>query len=213
MRPPLKKLFPIVAFIAVALVSLAMAGFAYFATQEATRIKFEAMADDALNRIESRVDLHLSLLRATQALFGARNGKVSAAEFEAFFDALDIDGNFAGLHGIGYLRLVKAGDEAAVEREIRENFGLARKSYPRSDQPWRAAGPWGSPRARGLTPGGRDLCRGLSVEGGQGPARALLALCPDIADVRRIEHPGFDWGLHILRNLGKGMIGPAAAAA
>lgn len=48
---------------------------------------------------------------------------------------------------------------------------------------------------------------------GQGPARALLARCPDIADVRRIEHPAFDWGLHILRTLGKGMIGPAAAAA
>lgn len=134
----MKKLFPIVAFIAVALVSLAMGGFAYFATQEATRIKFEAMADDALNRIESRVDLHLSLLRATQALFDARNGKVSAAEFEAFFDALDIDGNFAGLHGIGYLRLVRAGDEAAVEGEIRQNFGFDRKIYPRSDQPWRA---------------------------------------------------------------------------
>lgn len=48
---------------------------------------------------------------------------------------------------------------------------------------------------------------------GHGPARALLALCPDIADVRRIEYPAFDWGLHTLRTLGKGMIGPMAAAA
>ena len=134
----MKKLFPIVAFIAVALISLAMAGFAYFATQEAARIKFEATADDALNRIESRVDLHLSLLRATQALFDARGGKVSASEFKAFFDALDIDGNFAGLRGIGYLRLVRAGDEAVAEREIRQALGIDREVYPASDQPWRA---------------------------------------------------------------------------
>ena len=103
----MKKFFPIVAFIAVALISLTMAGFAYFATQEASRIKFEATADDALNRIESRIDLHLSLLRSTQALFDARNGEISQSEFKAFFNALDIDNNFAGLRGIGFLGLVK----------------------------------------------------------------------------------------------------------
>ncbi|RUV28058.1 ABC transporter permease subunit [Mesorhizobium sp. M5C.F.Ca.IN.020.32.2.1] len=96
----MKKFFPIVAFIAVALISLTMAGFAYFATQEAARIKFEATADDALNRIDSRIDLHLSLLRSTHALFEARNGGISRGEFKAFFNALDIDDNFAGLRGI-----------------------------------------------------------------------------------------------------------------
>ena len=41
--------------------------------EEAARIKFEATADDALNRIESRVDLHLSLLRDDgRLLHGAR---------------------------------------------------------------------------------------------------------------------------------------------
>ena len=96
----MKKFFPIVAFIAVALISLTMAGFAYFATQEAARIKFEAAADDALNRIESRIDLHLSLLRSTQALFDARNGDISQAEFKAFFNALGYapPGPTAALH-------------------------------------------------------------------------------------------------------------------
>lgn len=133
----MKKLFPIVAFIAVALVSLTMAGFAYFATQEASRIKFEATADDALNRIESRVDLHLSLLRATQALFDARDGDVSRIEFKSFFDALDVDGNFAGLRGIGFLKLVKTGDEMAVERTILRDQGVSHAIYPQTTQPWR----------------------------------------------------------------------------
>jgi CHASE1-domain containing sensor protein/two-component sensor histidine kinase len=134
----LKKLLPIAAFAAIALVSLTMAGFAYFASQEAARIKFAATADDALNRIESRIDLHLSLLRATQALFDARKGRVAPSEFRNFFNALDVDGNFAGLRGIGFLRLVKAGDEGVAEREIADGQGGARPIYPRSDQPWRA---------------------------------------------------------------------------
>jgi len=134
----LKKLFPIVAFIAVALISLTMAGFAYFATQEAARIKFEGTADDALSRIESRIDLHLSLLRSTQALFDARNGDITRGEFNAFFTALDIKDHFAGLRGIGFLRLVKTGDEAAVERDILHNQGAEHPVYPETNQPWRA---------------------------------------------------------------------------
>ncbi|TRC98020.1 histidine kinase [Mesorhizobium sp. WSM4303] len=133
----MKKFFPIVAFIAVALISLTMAGFAYFATQEAARIKFEATADDALNRIESRIDLHLSLLRSTQALFDARNGEISRSEFKAFFSALDVDTNFAGLRGIGYLRLVKAGDEAAVERDMLRDRSVPHAIYPDTAQSWR----------------------------------------------------------------------------
>ncbi|ESX88071.1 CHASE domain-containing protein [Mesorhizobium sp. LNJC403B00] len=133
----MKKFFPILAFIAVALISLTMAGFAYFATQEAARIKFEATADDALNRIESRIDLHLSLLRSTQALFDARNGEISGSEFKAFFSALDVDNNFAGLRGIGYLRLAKTGDEAAVERDMLRDRGAAPTVYPDTTQPWR----------------------------------------------------------------------------
>ncbi|MES0132058.1 CHASE domain-containing protein [Mesorhizobium sp. M0029] len=133
----MKKFFPILAFIAVALISLTMAGFAYFATQEAARIKFEATADDALNRIESRIDLHLSLLRSTQALFDSRNGEISGSEFKAFFSALDVDNNFAGLRGIGYLRLAKTGDEAAVERDMLRDRGAAHTVYPDTTQPWR----------------------------------------------------------------------------
>ena len=145
----MKKFFPIVAFIAVALISLTMAGFAYFATQEAARIKFDATADDALNRIESRIDLHLSLLRSTQALFDARNGDISRGEFKAFFSALDVDSNFAGLRGIGFLRLAKAGDEAAVEERLALMTSgavstLSRTKTRNPGKVWVAPVPWPS---------------------------------------------------------------------
>jgi CHASE1-domain containing sensor protein/two-component sensor histidine kinase len=134
----LKKYFPIVAFAAVALASLAMAGFAYLAAEEATRIKFEATADDALNRIESRVDLHLSLLRETDAFFTARAGQVSGGEFKTYFDALQVDKNFGGLRALGLLGVAKPGEEAQLERAITEQWGVEKPIYPSvSDSEWR----------------------------------------------------------------------------
>ncbi len=53
------------------------------------------------------------------------------------FNALDVDGNFAGLRGIGFVRLVKAGDEAAVERDILHDYGVAHAVHPGSAQQWR----------------------------------------------------------------------------
>lgn len=115
-----------------------MAAFAYFAAQEAARFKFEATVDDAVNRIESRLDLHLSLLRATQALFDARQGDVSRAEFKSFFDALDIESNFKGLRGVGFIGLSRTGDEAEIERKTAAIHGSARPIYPQSKEVWRA---------------------------------------------------------------------------
>lgn len=115
-----------------------MAGYAYFATQEASQLKFTAAVNDAQDRIENRIELHLSLLRAAKALFDSRNDQVSAHEYETFFKALDVPKHFSGLHGIGFVRVVKREDEAAVERELQQNFGVSRTIHPPSDGPWRA---------------------------------------------------------------------------
>lgn len=133
-RSQLKKLFPLLTFLAVALISMVMAGFAYFATQEATRIKFEATVDDAISRIETSLDLHLSSLRATQAFFEVQENRVSGDDFRAFISALDVSANFSGLRGIGFLQLVNSGDEAEVERRILDEQGVERKVYPGSGQ-------------------------------------------------------------------------------
>ena len=134
----MKKYFPILAFAAVALASLAMAGFAYLAAEEATRIKFEATADDALNRIESRVGLHLSLLRETDAFMTARGGQVSGGEFKTYFDALQVDKNFEGLRALGLIGMARPGDEALLERAITERLGVEKPIYPpATDGEWR----------------------------------------------------------------------------
>ena len=107
-----------------------MAAFAYFAANEATRIKFEAIADDAVNRIESRVDLHISLLRTTHAVFASRTDQVSSQEFRTFFSALDVANNFEGLRGLGYLARGRVGDEALLEARIASVQGSGHPIFP-----------------------------------------------------------------------------------
>jgi len=133
-----KRYLPVLAFIAVALAGMAMALFAYMAGEEATRIKFEATADDALNRIESRVVMHVSLLRSADAFFTMLDGEVSADEFRTYFDTLKVETNFEGLRGLGVLSLAQAGSEAALENEMFDRQGIRRTLYPASDGEWRA---------------------------------------------------------------------------
>ena len=133
----MKKYLPVLAFLSVALASLIMAGFAYFATYEAARIKFDATADDAMNRIVNRVQIHMSLLSAVHALFAADDGDVSPIAFRTFFKALEAEKNFTGLGGIGLLQLVETGSEEAAEATIRANLGEPRAIFPATDQPVR----------------------------------------------------------------------------
>lgn len=134
----MKKLFPIIAFLAVATAGVATAVFAYLAAEEANRIKFEATTDEALNRIESRLVVHLSLLRATDAYFSTQGGDVPAAEFKAYFDALQIENNFEGLRGIGMVGMADAQEPAAIEDTILRLQGIERKIYPpQTDSEWR----------------------------------------------------------------------------
>ena len=116
---PLKRIFPAVIFLSVALASLVTAWVAYVGVQDAARLKFEATADDALNRIESSIDLNLSLLtRDAGVLHDARRRRFRRSEFNQYYNALNADANFPGLRGIGFLRLMRTGDEAEVERDI-----------------------------------------------------------------------------------------------
>jgi CHASE1-domain containing sensor protein/two-component sensor histidine kinase len=129
----LRKYLPIAAFAALALASLAMAAFAYRASEEAARIKFEATADEAVNRIESRINLHLALLRATDAYFTTRGGDVSADEFRTYFEALEVSKDFEGLQGIGMLGMGTPAETAILEREISRSHGIERALFPASD--------------------------------------------------------------------------------
>jgi CHASE1-domain containing sensor protein len=125
-----RRIFPAIVFASVAAASLVMAGYAYVAATDAARIKFESTADDAVSRIETRLELHLSLLRATLALFKTGNGTVSRDAMRSFVSALDISGRYAGIRGLGYVRLLRNGGERAAEDDLVRNYGRRIPVWP-----------------------------------------------------------------------------------
>lgn len=130
----MKRFLPILVFLTIALVGITLAGFAYLARQEADRIRLESIVDSGYNRIESRIVLNLSVLRAARAFFEARGGEVSSREFREFFEALEIDENFAGLRGIGYLGVFRPEEIAAASQFIQRHHGQEGGIYPDSAQ-------------------------------------------------------------------------------
>lgn len=133
----MKRLLIIVVLLCVGAASLLSAGYAYYAAEDAARIKFQGTAEEALNRIRARTELHLSLLRATAALFRAGAGDVDRTVLQAFVGALDIDGYYAGIGGLGYARLIRHGDEASAEAALRGNYAIDRKVWPPHGEAWR----------------------------------------------------------------------------
>lgn len=136
-QPELRKFFPSLIFVAVALVSLTMAALVYFATIEAARIKFQSVADDALNRIEGRMEFDLALLHATQAMFAAQKGDLSRDQFRSYFASLDAERSFPGLRGIGFVRLIDSSNSADIARELKDGYGIDRQPFPETSLSWR----------------------------------------------------------------------------
>lgn len=134
----LRRFFPAAIFLTVAAASLVIAVYSHMAATEAARIKLEAAADDAVSRIETRLELHLSLLRATVALFKTGDGAVGREALRSFVSALDIDGRYAGIRGIGFARLIRSGGEAAAENDLVRNYGVEGRIWPATSQQTRA---------------------------------------------------------------------------
>lgn len=126
-------------FTTVAAASLLAAAVAYNSAQEAAQIKFDATADDALARIEARLELHLSLLRAVHAFVETRGGTVERPEFSRFVEQMRLETRYSGVLGVGFARLIETGGEGAVRREIATNYGIMRDVWPETtSEPQRA---------------------------------------------------------------------------
>lgn len=135
----LRNKLPLTVFLVAAAIGLSLTLSAYWAGRQANHLRFERLADDAIDRIELKLAQHVSLLIATRSLFDALEGEVSHKQFRNFIGNLDISQNYAGVQGIGYADIL--GDEEAgnVGAVLEENYGVDRDVFPESGQAVRTA--------------------------------------------------------------------------
>lgn len=131
------RIVPLLVFLVVAIIGAGMTLVVYRAEQSASVVRFEVVADEAVDRVRERISQHMALLVATHAFYAANRGEVSRQAFSAFINGLQLDGKFDGIQGIGFAQMVPAGREFIAEANVLKNYGLGKKVWPESDQPLR----------------------------------------------------------------------------
>ncbi len=132
----MKRALPAIIFASVASIGLLMAGASWFAVEQANRMRFEAVADETLRRVEDRIEKHILLIRATLGYFATSGEVASRDELTRFVAQLRLSEDFTGAQGIGFARVTGADSEAAtaVASEILVNYGRSIKPWPETDQ-------------------------------------------------------------------------------
>ncbi len=80
----MKRFLPATVFLVVALLGAGITWIVYQAIRDTAEAEFESLAGQAVDRVTSRVDQHLSLLTATHSFFAANGGHVGATAFQTF---------------------------------------------------------------------------------------------------------------------------------
>ena len=81
-------------------------------------VEFTAAVEETQQRLASRLETYVSLLRATQGLFMASE-RVNASEFTAFIGTLNLEQHFPGIQGIAWCQQVSAASKDTLVAEVR----------------------------------------------------------------------------------------------
>ena len=125
-----KHLVPAAILVVSCAFALALAALVWRSSTESDRLRFESFADDAVGRIESRLDLHVSLLESTRAYMGVANAGRDRDSFAAFVGELDLDGRYDGIQGIGFADAIAVAQTGETASTIAASYGLDRGVWP-----------------------------------------------------------------------------------
>ena len=126
----MRRFLPAAVFLVVALLGAGITWIVYQAIYNSAESEFQRLADNAVDRVTTRIEQHLSLLTATHAFLEANDGPVAAEPFRTFVSGLDIEGRYDGIQGIGYAELIEAGQEPETKAWFEATYGLPRAVWP-----------------------------------------------------------------------------------
>lgn len=125
----MKRLLPLLAFAAIALVGTIAAAVVWFANDRAEKLAFEAVTGEATNRIRARLGRHLLLIEATAAFFEAQSGRADAETFKRFFDELNLERN-TGIASLGYAAFASRAERSSLAQAFEEINSTPLKVWP-----------------------------------------------------------------------------------
>ncbi|MDP3197412.1 CHASE domain-containing protein [Tabrizicola sp.] len=137
MRQFLAAQLPKLVFLLAFLPGLAVTVAVYTGAERRIEAEFVRVADLAIDRVVSRLQQHVVVLRAARGLLSATRGGIVRDEFLRFLSSVDIVTELSGVQGIGFARMIATTDTALAEDEVRTHYGLDIDVHPQTDQSWR----------------------------------------------------------------------------
>lgn len=130
---------PALVFIVVAIVGLLTAAASWYTIDQANRLTFHGITDDAVQRIGDRVENHMLLIKSVEAHFQATGEVPSIEAFKVYVSYLQKTEQFNGVQGLGFARYVQTGPQSdqATSAELERNYGLQRTPWPETTEPFR----------------------------------------------------------------------------
>lgn len=111
----------------------------WYTIDQANRLTFLGIADDAVQRVGDRLENHMLLIKSVEAHFQA-TGEVPGVEaFQTYVSFLQKTEQFNGVQGLGFARYVQTGTQSdqAISAELGRNYGIARSSWPDTSEDYR----------------------------------------------------------------------------
>ena len=133
------RLQPVLVFIVVAIVGMLTAAASWFTIDQANRLAFVGIAEDAVQRIGDRIENHMLLITSVEAHFQATGQLPSVEAFRMFVSHLQKTEQFNGVQGLGFARYVQSGSQSdlAISAELDRNYGLPRLPWPETGEAFR----------------------------------------------------------------------------
>ena len=133
------RLQPVLVFIVVTIVGMLTAAASWYTIDQANRLAFIGIAEDAVQRIGDRIENHMLLLTSVEALFHATGEVPHIEAFRAFVSDLQKTEQFNGVQGLGFARYVQTGPQSdqVISDELDRNYGLTRLPWPETGEAFR----------------------------------------------------------------------------
>ena len=113
-----KSAAPISALAGSLALTVAATAFLFVNARMGDRVRFARAIGTAVDRIEARLHAYEGLLRGCAGLLAARP-ELSADEFHAYADRVEIEQWYPGVQGVGFAQRVRPGQTTAVENGLR----------------------------------------------------------------------------------------------
>ncbi|TAK08714.1 MAG: PAS domain S-box protein [Candidatus Manganitrophaceae bacterium] len=136
-RSPLQKLirslFQAPSALAVLTLTLLLTGLAWHNTRQSiensARAGFERKVTNASRAIEERIQTYIDTLISARSLF-VMNENLTRADWKKYFESLQLQKRYPGIHDFAFARYVPASQRAEFERRVRGDRSLDQGGYP-----------------------------------------------------------------------------------